>query len=58
MLNIAMFIKRKLAYIGVNCDKCKIGLLKVKAVSLVLFKALSISLVQDILIIKIKYPIN
>ena len=51
MLNIAMFIKRKLAYIGVNCDQYKIGLLKVKAKSLVLFKALSISLVQETLTI-------
>ena len=49
MLNIAMFLKFKLAYIEVNCDKCKIGLLKVKAESLVLFKALSISSVQDTL---------
>ena len=49
MLDIAMFIKRKLAYIGVNCDQCKIGLLKVKAEFLDLFKALSISLVQDTL---------
>ena len=29
MLNIAMFIKCKLAYIEVNCDKCKIRLMKV-----------------------------
>ena len=35
MLDIAMFIKRKLAYIGVSCDKCKIGLLKEKAESLI-----------------------
>ena len=28
MLNIAMFLKCNLAYIGVNCAKCKTGLIK------------------------------